>query len=152
MSRAIERSSDEDRRFAEASAVCAVRNEAGGVQTVERQEMTTPIATRYGTDVPTLIKRLSAEIRGCVDLRYSGFDGNWSVHVPFGNMMSVLPESVSKDPVVSLNLALNRWYQRSPAKPFMPGDASYEIAAGYCNRRRTAEAAVLAHVEEVQRA
>lgn len=66
--------------------------------------------------IEELIKWLAEQTKGVVDLRYS--NGGWAVMVARGNIMVCVPGTVTDDPLLSLNAAVERWNNRSVDNPF----------------------------------
>ena len=89
--------------------VCRVCNDRGRLDE-------TALGILRSDTVELLVKRLAELIKGGVDLRY--LSGKWSVRVPMGSNMTVVPGSVMTDPIESLRHCIQRWQNRSSEQPF----------------------------------
>ena len=73
----------------------------------------------------TLAQALAAAIgETIVDVRYHR--GLWGVMVPVGNIMVKVPGSFHNTPEEALSYCLQRWAERSPARPFLFGEPERE--------------------------
>ena len=63
------------------------------------------------------VKHLADKIGEPIDIRYSG--GKWCIMCSRGNIMAVIPGTIQKHLMDSLQIANVRWDNRSPEKPFM---------------------------------
>lgn len=78
-----------------------------------------PAALGPPEEIERLFRDLAAKSRaGHVDLRYSPGRGIWSILMPSGNDMRVVPGSLSRTPAEALRETIRRWDARSPEAPF----------------------------------
>ena len=68
-------------------------------------------------DIKESVEYLARERISSVDVRFN--NGKWSVHVGVGKISVCVPDSISDDPLISLQRTIERWNTRSIDKPFI---------------------------------